>query len=381
MKRILKWFLMLSKRLYKKPSFVVLLVLIPLCVFAFRFAAGQDRGFVHIVLAQNENNDTVSSEVISDLLSENSLVHFTLADSPSSAVDEVKNGLADEAWIFPADTKGKISDFVGGDNDYVVSVVTKEQSISLRLAREKLAGSLYKYCAKAYYIDYIRANLSALGDLSDQELITYFENVRVDEDLFVFGNPADLSGADGDTNYLTSPIRGLLAILAVLCGMAATMYYMQDEAAGTFAHVKQRQRGLTAFGCIVTAVMNVSAVLLLSLCLSSLVGNIAKEILALLLYTFCCASFCLLLSRIFTSLRTYSAIIPLLTVVLIGICPVFFDFRDLSALQMLFPPTYYVNSVYDSRYLVYMFVYTVVCSMLSFALQALKTVIKTAKAR
>lgn len=381
MTRILKWFFMLSKRLYKKASFVTLLVLIPLCVFAFSFAANQDSGFVHIVLAQNDSSDNISSEIIDELLNEKSLVNFTVADTPDSAIENVKNGLADEAWIFPDDTEAELKGFIDGNKDYVVSVVTKEQSVSLQLARDKLVGALYKYCTKAYYIDYIRANISDLDGLSDQELITYFEKVNVDEDLFVYGNPADLSDNYDDTNYLTSPIRGLLAVLVLLCGMAATLYYMQDEITGTFARVKQRKKGLTALGCVLTAIVNVSVVILLSLYLCSLTGNIFKEILSLLLYAFCLASFCLLLKEIFTSLRFYAAVIPLFAVVLIGVCPVFFDFKSMSGVQMIFPPTYYVKAVYDSSYLIYMIVYTVIGFFLSFGLQEVRRHVKNRKAR
>ncbi len=371
MSKLLKWFFMLSKRLYKKASFVALLILIPVCVFAFSFVAKQDSGFVNIVLAQKNSNDKISSEVIKELLNENSMINFTLAPSAESALSSVKNGTADEAWVFPENTDADIKNFVSGGNDYVVSVFTKEQNVSLRLSREKLTAVLYKYCAKAYYIDYIRTNITALDDVTDNKLNVYFQEVSVDEDLFVFGNPANSSKTES-ANYLTSPIRGLLAVLVVICAMAATMYYMQDEAAGTFSYVKQNRKGITALGCVSTAVINVSAVLLLSLLLSSLAGNIFKEVLILVLYTLCCASFCLLVSRIFTNLRTYSALIPLLTVIFIGFCPVFFDFRSLFALQLLLPPTYYVNAVFDNKYLIYMVVYTVICLALSFGLQSLK---------
>lgn len=378
MKRMLLWFLMLSKRLYKKPSFVALLVLIPLCVLAFRFAADQGSGFVHIVLAQHEKEDAISSEVIEKLMSDSSILHFTLAESPEEALEEVRSGKADEAWIFPADTEKELEGFVSGKRDYVVSVVAKEQSIALRLAREKLSAVLYKDCAKAYYIDYIRSNLPELEHVSQQELILYFENVSLSEDFFVLGDPVGAQRPGKDANYLTSPLRGLLAIFAVLCGMAATIYYMQDSAAGMFAHVKQRRNGLLALGCVVTAIVNIALVLLLSQCLSSPGTDLGAEAVSLLMYIFCCASFCLLLGQIFTSIPAYCAMIPLLTVVFIGVCPVFHDFKKLSVLQALFPPSYYVKSAYDDRWLFYMLIYTLACFALSYGLQILK---RAAKAR
>jgi hypothetical protein len=163
--------------------------------------------------------------------------------------------------------------------------------------------------------------------------------------------------------------------------MAATMYFKQDEIYGTFSFVKNSRKWLMEYACVITAVINVAAVLLLSLVISSLSVNIFKEILIMLLYVLCCAAFSILLGTIFKRLNTYSAIIPLITVVFIGVCPIFFDFRNLYLLQMLFPPTYYVNSIYDGRYIAYMAIYTAVLVILNIALKNIKTIIAIKKAR
>jgi len=371
-KRIAKWFFMLSKRLYKKPSFVAFLVLIPICVFAFNAAAKKTGGFVSIVLAKQNPDDRIATEIIDGLLNENSIIKFTEADSHDAAIEQVTNGNADEAWLFPENTEASIDSFIKNNRNYVVSVFTREQMSTTKLSREKLTAKLYKYCSRAYYIDYIRQYVPEMESVSDERLVAYFNEVPVDETLFVYGNPSDLSNGENKPNYLTSPIRGLLAILAVLCGMAATLFFMQDDRAGTFSHVKQNKKLLTALGCIATAVINVAAVIALSLYLSSLAANILKEIVILLLFTLCVSSFCLLLGCIFKNINVYAALIPLVTVVFIGVCPVFFDFKNTVAIQLLLPPTYYVNAVYDNRYFVYMVIYTAICLLIAYIIQKIK---------
>ncbi len=372
MGKVVKWFFLLSKRLYKKPSFLAILVLIPVCVAAVSIAAGQDSGFVHIVLAQQQTGDGAGAKVIQSLLEEKGIILFSQANSPEAAVEMVQTGQVDEAWIFPVDVLEEIQT----KREYIVQVVTREERIALKLAREKLSAALYEYGAKAYYLEYIRGELSQLEDLSDGELLAYFEQVKVDEDLFVYGNPANKQDGEDATNYLTSPIRGLLAILIVLCGMAATMYYMQDEKAGSFSCVRENRRGVVALGCVLTATVNISAVVLLALAVSSLAGSLLREIPVLFLYALSCGAFCLLLKEMFPGIRSYAVVMPLMTVILIGICPVFFDFRSLSALQLVFPPTYYVNALYDSRYLIYMAGYSVACLLLGWLLQIIKAVMK-----
>ena len=83
MQRPLKWLLMLNKRLYKKSSFIIIMLFIPLCVFALGIAAKQQSGFVSIVLAKEDSADPISTELVNSFLSERSLIRFTLADSPA----------------------------------------------------------------------------------------------------------------------------------------------------------------------------------------------------------------------------------------------------------------------------------------------------------
>ena len=103
--KILKWFFMLNKRLYKKASFIIILMLIPLCVGLFTSVAQKEKGFLHIILVQTEEGDEISEEIINKLSSSNSVIRFSRSTNPQDATEAVKTGEADEAWIFPEDTR------------------------------------------------------------------------------------------------------------------------------------------------------------------------------------------------------------------------------------------------------------------------------------
>ena len=51
-------------------------------------------------------------------------------------------------------------------------------------------------------------------------------------------------------------------------------------------------------------------------------------------------------------------LLPLLVVVMLLVCPVFFDLAMFRSLQYLFPPTYYVNAIYNTKYLLFMVLHT-----------------------
>ena len=68
MKRILIWLWLLTKRLYKKPTFLVLLALIPALVLGYSTVARQDSGVVTIALAAYDNNDPMANAIMDDLM-------------------------------------------------------------------------------------------------------------------------------------------------------------------------------------------------------------------------------------------------------------------------------------------------------------------------
>jgi hypothetical protein len=96
------------------------------------------------------------------------------------------------------------------------------------------------------------------------------------------------------------------------------------------------------------------------LLISGNAGNVPYEIAVLSMFSLSATCFCVFLKEALCSIRLYGASIPVFTVMMIAICPVFFDFRNMQSAQMLFAPTYYVNALYDSSYLWHMLGYCVV---------------------
>ena len=60
MKNIGKWFLLLNKRLYKKATFLLILILIPLLVIGYGAVARDESGLFTVALACKGEDDTAS---------------------------------------------------------------------------------------------------------------------------------------------------------------------------------------------------------------------------------------------------------------------------------------------------------------------------------
>jgi len=362
MKRLLKWFLLLNKRLYKRISFVLILLLIPVLVFSFSNVAGEDSGVLTVALAQ-AGEDAMATGVIRDLIEQDSLILFLKCETPQAAKELVTDGDADAAWIFPKNMEEKVYRFVANPTrlNAFIQVIERDSTVPVILAREKLSGAMYANCSKAMFISYIRKNVPELSDKTDAELQQHYEAISVDGDFFRFSlmESSQASQEAQDVNYLLAPVRGLLAVVTVLSGLAAAMYYMRDDRTGTFSWIPERRKSLVEFGCQMICVLNVATVILIALAISGLAASLGREVLILLMYAICTALFAMTVRRLCGKLAVLGTVLPLLIVVMLVVCPVFFDLGALRQVQYLFPPTYYINAQYSDRSLVLMGLYSI----------------------
>ena len=377
MRKIIKWFLLLNKRLYKKATFIIILALIPIVVLSLSIVAKNDSGIVTVALVQTDD-DAVSSQVINDLMLSSDLIRFEICDSPKTAIESVKTGQCDSAWIFLDNLSQRAQEFIADpdDNNAMVQVVEREQTILLRLSHEKLSSALYRYVSKEMYISYVRTNVAELNALSDEQLLQYYDSYFVDGELFEFAYPSSGGAVNKEIGYLVSPIRGLLAVLVVLCAMAVAMFFEQDKKQGTFSWMPESKQIYIEFLCQIIAVFNVCAAILIALKISGLTGFMPREFVAIILYGFACALFGVLLRNLIENIKVIGALIPLFITAMIAICPVFFDFKELRSLQKVFPPTYYINAVYNKKYIVYLAIYILLCATAIFVLRQFKKLMK-----
>lgn len=360
--KLVLWFGLLTKRLYKKLTFLAILLLIPALVLGYSVAAKGDSGMLSVALAQ-QNQDALAESLIAGFDDSSQLIRYVVCDSAQEAEDLVRSGKVDMAWIFLEDLEARLEAFLDqpAEKNAMVSVLVREDNVTLRLAREKLSGILYRQLSQRLYISFVRENVPELAALSDEALMEYYRTRDITDDLFAFDETDPAMASVQTVHYLTAPVRGLLAAVTLLCGLATAMYYIQDSRRGTFSWVSSRRRGTVELGCQLVSLTNVSAVVLIALALSGHAGSLWQELAAAALYCLCCAAFCMLLRRLCGRMQVLGTLLPLLMVVMLVVCPVFFDLGVLRSAQYLFPPTYYINAVYNTKYLWYMLAHTGVC--------------------
>ena len=371
--------LLFSKRLFKKPSFIILLLLIPVAVFLMGNVAQQKSGFVRIVLVAENPSDAATAQTIDYLTQSDSLIYFTIADK-TSAMTDLKENQADCVWVFPDDMQSRIEKYVDNPSEfnYVVSVYERTETTISKLSREKLVEAMYELFSKEIYLNHINCNVDALSHLSDEQLLSYYEQMEVEGDIFSF-DEVTRQAKEAKSNYLTAPIRGLLSVMVALCGLAVVMYNEKDRENGTFSACTKRVQFFIGSGNIILALTFFCIVCILSLSLAGLFDGIAKELFGILILILCTFSFCTLLNELIPNKALFCATIPVLTIGMIAVCPVFMQFKSVRELSFLLPPTYYLNSFFYGKFYVYGLAYSLIALALAFATNKIKTIVRMKK--
>lgn len=361
--RILRWGLLLWKRLYKKLTFVLLLAIIPVLVCSYGVASEEESGMAIIALAsEGETVDSLTATVWEDLRG-SEVILYIICDSPQQARQMVADGDANAAWIFAEDLETKIYDFVAyRDRGHAfITVVEPKDRVMLTLVREMLSGVMFPYCSETLYLQYLRETAPELDDVSDETLLEYYESVDFTDGLFVFTDTeGNIKDPEENQSYLMAPVRGMLAVVTVLAGLATAMYYIRDEKSGTFDCMPQRSRPLVEFGCQMISIVNILLVVMVSLALTGQIRVWGLELLVAGIYGLCVAVFAMTVRRLSVGIRGLGMVTPILVVVMLVVCPVFFDLGPLRRIQLLLPPTYFVNGVYNEKYVLLMAVYTLI---------------------
>lgn len=357
MRRAVMLLIMLNKRLWKKTSFLVILGIVPVLVAGMRLASQGESGIMQIALYMQNPEDALSSQILARLTQRDGVLRYIVCGTQEEARRMVKDCEADAAWIFPENLEEILLErIVEGNRDPAVTVVQREDSVAHVFTREILSKAMYPYISYKVYEEFVHNELGL--EIDDGELREAYEGTFIEGSFFRMEYPDGQSGED--SSYLLAPIRGMLAVWLVLCGFAASMYYIQDEAKGIYSRVPVRKRLWASFGAHWVLLSNAGIVLLLSCGAAGVFTLWHREILSLFLFMCCTVAFCNLIRLLCRTPEYLGSCIPVLLLGMLVLCPVFVGTRQLATVRALLPPDYYLRAVHSDSYLYKMAFYAAI---------------------
>lgn len=357
-------YLILTKRMLKKLSFLLLLCAIPLMVWGMRQMSEQESGLITLALCAADRQDPDALHTIERITERNNLARYIVVNSEEEAREAVLENRADAAWIFQSSLKDRLFTYgTGNQTRKAVKIIEREDTVGLQLARESLYGLLYSDVAYGIYLDFIKEDLfdndeTALLE-AKEELDADYQDNHMDKSIFEFSFIQNQE--DGETrqeeSYLMVPLRGILALMIVLCGLAANLYYLQDERKGIFAGYQLRKRRHLLYAYEMIAMIPAAIVVLIAYKASGIAVGMGREILCMILYMAGTAIFGAFINCICRRLEILAALIPVLMITLMVLCPVFFAVRHLHGIQMIFPPYLYLFGTFNDTFIVRQLIY------------------------
>lgn len=354
-----------AKRILLKPSFVILLLMVPLLVFALSLMAKEESGITRIELCAYDSSDEIAIEAV-DMLLENSGLGDLHYSSVEEAFELLENGSVDSVWVLKDSLESRIMDFCYNRTgfDGLVDIYEKEDTIPLKIAREKLFAVLYKWIS--YDLSYVQLesvlSQNGIEMVLEDQFDTVYRSYKSDESLFVHNYLNAASAKEDD--YLLTPMRGMLALLILLAGLCGTLYHKQDKENGVFDGTVFSKRIIIGIMSQLIPMIMVGIVCVLALFLSGNGTSLFREILLLAIYILEAGAFCLVLGEVFDDLNKITVITPFIILISFVLCPIFFRTNYLKAVQWVLPTTYYLRSVHNNHFLNNGILYTVVLIMI-----------------
>ena len=351
-----KLFLLLNKRLLKKPSFIILLCMIPVIVFGLHLVSERESGIVRIALV-NEGSQEAGT-IIDELMNKPSVFLFDTYENGKDAEEALLDNRVDAVWIFPRDYSDRISDFTGSlvkntkDSEGAVEIVEREDNVLLQLSRMELFGALYSDLSFSLFDNYINLRL-ADSEVPAGTLRGYYDNNRNTGMLFDYRDTDERSPKEQDVSesYLFTPLRGVLLLLTLLCGLAAAMYYRADLDKEIFTWMPVGNKWVFEHVYLLTALVDGGIVVLITFFITGLATSPLTEIALMFLFILSCCCFCSIIRRLTFNLRSLATFIPILMLAMLVVCPVFIYIRALRGIQLLLPPFYYLMAQNNTGYL------------------------------
>lgn len=364
-------FVLLQKRLLKRYSFLLMLCMAPLFAAGVGRLAKEEAGIAAIALYLPEGDGAVK-EVAGRLLSRESVLRYLVCRDEDEARGLVENGGADAAWIFSEDMEEKLRELAEKRRVRpVVTVVERQDSVPLILAREILAAAVYPSFSYEVYTGYVRGELG-MEEVSDETLRNAYDSVAVEGSLFQMVYPDRTPGEAEDFTYVQAPLRGILAVWFTFVGLAAALWFMQDEERGVYGRVPADRRLAASYGAGAVFLADAAVVFLISCKLAGVFTDWKRETASCAVFGLCVLAFANLLRLLLGTPRAFGMVLLPLGAVMLALCPVFVSLPYFRAGKMLLPPWYYLQSIHNMRYLYEMAAYAAVLVLASAVVQWLQ---------
>ena len=152
-RQIYIWFILLVKRLWRQPAYIVLLALIPILGCAVNIMElGEQNGAAVAICVEEGTWSGQITEALHDL-EEESVLRFTFCEDEFEVERSVMKSETDCGFVIAADVARRVM-----ERDWAESITVYETTTSsiTGMAKERISGAIFKLYSEQSYEDYMR---------------------------------------------------------------------------------------------------------------------------------------------------------------------------------------------------------------------------------
>ena len=341
------------------PFLLLLLIAAPcLCLFASHHQAQDtdDRiriGYCIVTPEDTERAETARNEDIEwleeHLENGDSLFAFYPSESPEKLRAEVAKGTAECGYLIPSDLFARLR---CGNEKNLITLLTSPHTTMSPIINETLFATVFQRLSGQVFLQYLTKDSAIAGAYPDsytaEDVDALYQKYLTNGSTFSFVYDNDANEFHyGTSTVLTSPLRGLFAVLLLLCGFVGALSYYQAAEHPVFAKLSVRIVRIT----VPMLFAGITALICL-FCIPGTPGithspaGFVSEGCKLLLYTLLCLAFLLVLTTLIPYRGILYALFPLYLMGCLIFSPVFLDAAQylpaLRTVSYFFLPTWYL---------------------------------------
>lgn len=342
MKRFFTWFFYLSKRQLMSVFFIIILLIMPICSVLLKEVANSLEASITIGII-DENNTELSYKFIDALEKNTGIVSYVKYNNREHLEKDLLDKRIQCGYVIVNNFDIKLT---SGDNKQLIEIVSTPDNTIALLSNEILFAKLFE--EMGYY--------TLLEDIKDSNI---FEGIT-DEDYKALKEEYDTFIDSGKTfrfnysstsgtyissgnidvlSYITTPIRGIVALFIFIGALS-----------GGFTYLKDKKNGFKSYMClydITIPVIFVSISGIISITFSGITKSLVTETLTIIAYDAIIILFTFMLLRFINNSAIYCSTIPIFTIGSLVCSPIFINlatfFPFVRVIRIFFMPTHYYN--------------------------------------
>lgn len=364
MKKFVTWFLLSCKRYMKKPSFLLILLLLPLGILAVEGGQKKDDQEIRIAVSvQNKEENALGRRLMESLVNrrrgdEAGMFRFYECKDEAEVKAEVASRRAECGYVVYEGLGEKLD---AGQYRRSIGVYSAPSTVVASLSTETVFAALMEMYDRDLLMDYVAGEslFDVLGDPESQprqqaaaQAGRLYDKWLDSGSTFQFeytleGQQNKTAGDNTASSESVLPVRGLVAVYIYITALYGAVVVCGDEDRGLFLPLSYGLRTPCRLAAMAAPVVMASLSGLLALWASGSFQNPVKELSLMAGYCAAVTAAAWLLKLICRSPQVLCCIIPFFIIGSLLFCPVFIDAgRYLEVFDQagrLFPPWYYLS--------------------------------------